>query len=128
VAAHALAAEGPKITYTRPPSLPKLGDKYAVIEIGGVQHIVEEGRWYKCNRLKAEVGSTIKMGRVLVKKHNDNYEFGRPYLEHVNVEATILEECKGPKLIVFKYKAKKHYRRKTGHRQKLTKFLITKIE
>jgi ribosomal protein L21 len=104
-----------------------LADTYAVIDIGGVQHIVEEGRWYTCNRLAAEPGSTIKLGRVLALKSDGKFSVGQPYLGGVTVEATILEELKGPKLIIYKHKPKKHYQRKTGHRQPLSKFLITKI-
>lgn len=104
-----------------------LSDAYAVIDIGGVQQIVEEGRWYTCNRLQAEPGSTIKLGRVLAHKSGGKFTVGQPYLSGVTVEAQVLEELKGPKLIIFKHKPKKHYQRKTGHRQPLSKFLITKI-
>lgn len=89
---------------------------YAVVEIGGKQMFVEPGKWYTCNRLKAEVGSRIKFGRVLAVKHEGKLEVGMPYLEKVNVEAEVIEELRGPKIIVYKMKPKKHYRRKQGHR------------
>jgi ribosomal protein L21 len=110
-----------------PPSMQGLADTYAVVDIGGVQHIVEEGRWYTCNRLSAEPGCTIKLGRVLAHKAGGKFTVGQPYLGAVTVEALVLEELKGPKLIVYKHKPKKHYQRKTGHRQPLSKFLVTKI-
>ena len=77
---------------------------------------------------QAEPGSKVQLGRVLALKEDGIFHVGRPYLESVVVEAEVLEDTKGPKLTIFKYNAKKHYRRKTGHRQPLTKFLITKID
>eukprot|EP00884_Botryococcus_braunii_P008585 jgi/Botrbrau1/17728/Bobra.0166s0149.1 len=101
--------------------------KYAVVDIGGGQLLIEEGRWYTVNRLQAEIGSKIELKRVLALKNEGELTVGVPYLENVKVEAEILEDVKGPKLTIFKYRPKKHYRRKTGHRQPLTKFLVTKI-
>lgn len=76
----------------------------------------------------AEPGSKLLLGRVLALKESGEFHVGRPYLEDVRVEADVMEELKAPKVVIFKMRAKKHYRRKTGHRQPLTKFLITKIE
>ena len=101
---------------------------YAIVEVGGHQMFVEPGKWYTCNRLKADVGSTIKFGRVLAIKSGPKLTVGMPYLETVNVEAEVQEELRGPKIIVYKMKSKKHYRRKQGHRQELSKFRVTKIE
>ena len=77
--------------------------------------------------IQAEPGSTIRFGRVLGSKDNGKFTAGRPYLDNVVVEAEILEELKGEKVIVYKMKPKKHYQRKNGHRQPLTKFLVTNI-
>ena len=77
--------------------------------------------------LQAEPGSVIKFGRVLAAKQDGIFTSGRPYLDNVTVEAEILEELKGEKVIVYKMKPKKHYRPKNGHRQPLTKFLVTNI-
>uniref|UniRef100_A0A7S0WM06 Plastid ribosomal protein L21 n=1 Tax=Chlamydomonas leiostraca TaxID=1034604 RepID=A0A7S0WM06_9CHLO len=101
---------------------------YAVVEVGGTQLFVEPGKWYTVNRLKADVGAKIKFGRVLALKHEGKLAVGQPYLEKVNVEAEVIEELRGPKVIVYKMKPKKHYRRKRGHRQDLSKFRVTKIE
>ena len=78
--------------------------------------------------VQAEPGSRLQLGRVLALKDEGVFTVGKPYLESVIVEAEVLEDTKGPKLTIFKYRAKKHYRKKTGHRQPLTKFLITKID
>ena len=79
------------------------------------------------NRLDVEAGSKIQLGRVLALKSNGEFKVGQPYLDGVSVEAEIMEEMKGPKVVVYKMKPKKHYRRTNGHRQPLTKFLVTKI-
>ncbi len=79
-------------------------------------------------RPQADIGSTIKFGRVLAYKNNGQLTVGKPYLENINIEAEIIEELRGPKVIVYKMKPKKHYRRKQGHRQDLTKFMVTKVE
>eukprot|EP00877_Chromochloris_zofingiensis_P006108 jgi/Chrzof1/1750/Cz10g19180.t1 len=76
---------------------------------------------------QADVGSKIKFGRVLALKSEGNFTVGQPYLDNVAVEAEILEELRGPKVLVYKMKPKKHYRRKNGHRQELSKFMVTKI-
>jgi large subunit ribosomal protein L21 len=64
---------------------------------------------------------------VLALKTNGKFHVGKPYLEGITVEAEIMEDLKGPKVIVYKMKPKKHYRRTNGHRQPLTKFMVTKI-
>lgn len=64
---------------------------------------------------------------MLALKHDGKFHVGKPYLEGITIEAEILEELKGPKVIVYKMKPKKHYRRTNGHRQPLTKFMVTKI-
>ena len=78
-------------------------------------------------RPQAEPGAKIQLGRVLALKSGGKFQVGKPYLENITVEAEILEELKGPKVIVYKMKPKKHYRRTNGHRQPLTKFMVTKI-
>ncbi|GFH32203.1 plastid/chloroplast ribosomal protein L21 [Haematococcus lacustris] len=90
---------------------------YAIVEVGGTQLFLEPGKWYNVNRLKADVGAKIKFGRVLALKHEGKLSVGTPYLETVNVEAEVIQELRGPKIIVYKMRPKKHYRRKQGHRQ-----------
>lgn len=102
---------------------------YAIIEVGGTQMFVEPGKWYTVNRLAAEPGSKIKFGRVLaLKKDGGKLSVGAPYVEGASVEADVLEELRGPKVLVYKMKPKKHYRRTNGHRQDLSKFMVTKVE
>jgi large subunit ribosomal protein L21 len=102
---------------------------YAIIEVGGSQMFVEPGKWYTVNRLAAEPGSKIKFGRVLaLKKDGGKLSVGAPYVENAAVEAEVLEELRGPKVLVYKMKPKKHYRRTNGHRQDLSKFMVTKVE
>ncbi|KAG2495178.1 hypothetical protein HYH03_006784 [Edaphochlamys debaryana] len=100
---------------------------YAIVEIGGTQMFVEPGKWYNCNRLKAEVGSKIQFGRVLALKHDGKLTVGKPYLSNVAVEAEVIDELRGPKLVVYKMQPKKHYRLKKGHRQDLSRFMVTSI-
>ena len=89
---------------------------------------VEPGKWYVCNRLSAAPGAKIKFGRVLALKSNGKMAVGRPYLEGASVEAEVLEEMRGDKVIVYKMKPKKHTRKKAGHRQELSKFLVTRVD
>merc|ERR1719217_557212 len=89
-------------------------DKYAIIEVGGVQKIVEEGRYYTCNRLHAEVGSKLRFGRVLAVKNKGDLCIGTPWVERALVEAQVIEEFADKKIIVYKMKSKKHSRNKNG--------------
>merc|ERR1719428_793847 len=102
-------------------------DKYAVIEVGGVQKIVAEGRYYTCNRLQAEVGSRLRFGRVLAVKNEGDLCIGTPWVERALVEAQVIEEFADKKIIVYKMKSKKHCRNKNGHRQLLTRFIVNQI-
>lgn len=77
--------------------------------------------------VQAEPGQTIKLGRVLAVKQGGKLSVGEPYLEEAVVKAEIVEDLKGPKLTIFKMNRKKHYRRKTGHRQPLTQFYVKEI-
>ncbi|ACO61419.1 ribosomal protein L21 [Micromonas commoda] len=100
----------------------------AIVEVGGSQQFVTEGRYYECHSLKGvEPGSKIAFERVLATKAGDAPTFGEPYVPGARVEATVLENFKDKKLIVFKYRRKKHYKRKNGHRQPMTRFLVTKV-
>mmetsp|Transcript_24843 Transcript_24843/g.34235 ORF Transcript_24843/g.34235 Transcript_24843/m.34235 type:complete len:166 (-) Transcript_24843:134-631(-) len=100
----------------------------AIIEIGGGQQMVTAGRYYSCNSLNLEAGTEVKFERVLAVKDGDDLQIGQPYVKGASVAATVLEGYKGKKVIVYKMHAKKHYRRKNGHRQVLTKFLVTGVD
>jgi large subunit ribosomal protein L21 len=101
---------------------------YAVIETGGKQYMVEEGIKIKVEKLEAVAGDTVELNRVLLVSKDDGVLVGAPLVEGAKVIATVMGQGKGPKIIVFRYKAKANYRRKKGHRQPFTELNITKIE
>jgi large subunit ribosomal protein L21 len=100
---------------------------YAIVEISGRQVWVESGKFYNLNYIATNPGNKILLNRVLMLNDNGNIKLGHPYLDNVKIEATVLQHIKGPKLLVYKMKPKKKYRRKTGHRQQLTRLMIDKI-
>ena len=117
-----------QIGFATPPSTGASPTWDAIVEVGGSQQFVSEGRYYECHSLKGvEPGTKIAFERVLATLSGDAPTFGAPYVKGARVEATVLENFKDKKLIVFKYRRKKHYRRKNGHRQQMTRFLVTKV-
>ncbi len=100
---------------------------YAIIETGGKQYKVEEGQQLKVEKLDAEVGSEVNIDKVLLVNKDDEILTGAPLLDKVKVVAEILETAKDKKIIVFKYKRRKNYRRKKGHRQWYSKIKIKEI-
>merc|ERR1712157_581863 len=86
----------------------KIPNKYAVIEIGGTQLLVEEGRYYSCNHIKAKIGSKINFGRVHAATMNKKVMIGTPWIENLLVEGEILEEINEKKIVVYKMKPKSH--------------------
>jgi large subunit ribosomal protein L21 len=102
---------------------------YAVIETGGKQYRVEEGTVLEHERLDGvEVGGTVDFDRVLLLVEDGRVRVGTPYLENVVVKGEVRRDDKRPKVIVYKYKSKKGYRRKSGHRQPFMATAITAIE
>lgn len=101
---------------------------YAIFETGGKQYRVEEGSILDVELLDAEVGTDVGFDRVLAVKKEDKLEMGKPLVEGAVVHGKVLEHGKGKKIVVFKFKAKKNYRRKQGHRQPYTRVLVEKIE
>ena len=101
---------------------------YAVLVSGGKQYRVQEGDVLFVEKLNAEVDSTVELNDVLaVAKADGELVVGKPVVEGANVVAKVLEQGKAKKVIVFKYKRKKDYRRKQGHRQPYTKIVVEKI-
>jgi large subunit ribosomal protein L21 len=100
---------------------------YAVLVTGGKQYRVQEGDVIYVEKLDAEVESTIELDNILVLSNEDGLVVGKPVVEGAKVVATVLAQGKAKKIIVFKYKRKKDYRRKQGHRQPFTKLQIEKI-
>ena len=99
---------------------------YAIIATGGKQYRVSEGDVLYIEKIDAEVDSTVSFDVLLVENEGD-VKVGTPIVEGVKVEGKVVAQTRGEKIIVFKYKAKKNYRRKQGHRQPYTKVEITKI-
>ncbi|GLC32211.1 50S ribosomal protein L21 [Clostridium omnivorum] len=99
---------------------------YAVVLTGGKQYRVQEGDVIYVEKLNADVDSSVKLDVLAVGKE-EGLVVGKPVVEGASVEAKVLGEGKAKKIIVFKYKRKKDYRRKQGHRQPYTKLQIEKI-
>jgi large subunit ribosomal protein L21 len=100
---------------------------YAVVDSGGKQYRVEPGRTLVLDRLDAEAGATVTFDRVLLIGDEDSVTLGTPNVTGATVRGTVLEHGRGPKVIVFRFRPKAHYRRRTGHRSELTRVRIDEI-
>ncbi len=100
---------------------------YAIIETGGKQLKVEEGQEIFVEKLGVEAGETVTFDKVLAVG-GDDLKVGAPYVDGAKVTATVVKEDRAKKITVIKFKAKKNYKRKQGHRQPYTKLTINKIE
>lgn len=100
---------------------------YAVIETGGKQYRVQEGDEFRVEKLDGQVGDNVVFDKVLVVSDDNGVKVGKPVIEGAKVEAEILDNGKAKKVIAFKYKPKKGYRKKKGHRQPFTKVKINSI-
>jgi large subunit ribosomal protein L21 len=101
---------------------------YAVLTTGGKQYKVSEGDVIYVEKLNVEVDSTVELTEVLAVSNGETLKVGTPVVEGAKVVAKVVAQGKAKKVVVFKYKAKKDYRRKNGHRQPYTKLVIEKIE
>ncbi|MDM8334929.1 50S ribosomal protein L21 [Wolbachia pipientis] len=95
---------------------------FAVIEIGGKQYLVKKGSVIKVEKLEAEEGKEIEIDKIVCLSNN-----GLSYSPNATVKAKVLEQCRGKKILIFKKKRRKNYRRKTGHRQYITVLRINEI-
>ena len=100
---------------------------HAIIVTGGKQYKVTEGDIIYVEKLNVEQGETVKFDQVLAVLDGEKATFGTPVVYGASVEASVVKNGKSPKITVFKYKAKKNYRRHQGHRQPYTKLQINKI-
>jgi len=100
----------------------------AVIRTGGKQYKVKEGEVLEVEKLEAKEGEEVEIKEVLLVADDKEVKIGTPLVSEVLIKAKVLSQLKGPKVIVFKYKPKKRYRKKTSHRQKLTRLLIEEIK
>lgn len=101
--------------------------KYAIVEIGGNQLWIEPQKYYKVNFINVQESTKITLNRILVHNNDGEVAFGTPYIEDKTIQATVLSQIKGPKLLVYKMRPKKKTRKKRGHRQILSKLYIDNI-
>ena len=101
---------------------------YAVIETGGKQYRVQEGDVLHVEKLHADVGDTVTVDQVFLLEKDGVFQIGTPVVRGASAVLKVIEHGKGEKIIVFKYKAKKNYRKKQGHRQPYTKVLVEALQ
>ncbi len=101
---------------------------YAVVKTGGKQYRVQEGDVLRVEKLPGEIGAEIAFDDILLFSDGENLQVGTPNLDNIVVTGHIVEQGKAPKIIVFKYKRRKRYRRKHGHRQPFTAVKIDSIK
>jgi len=100
---------------------------YAVIKTGGKQYGVTPGEQLRVEKISGEVGDAVTFDQVLLTSDGGAVQVGRPFIENAKVVARIARHDKGRKIVVFKYKRRKNYRRKRGHRQPFTLIRIENI-
>lgn len=100
---------------------------FAVVQTGGKQHRVEPGQTIEVEKLPAEEGETVELTDVLLVSDDAGVRHGRPLVDGAKVVGRVVKQGRGRKIIVFKYKAKTRYRKKTGHRQAITRIAIEDI-
>ena len=101
---------------------------HAIIETGGKQYKVTEGDVIYVEKLDNEAGDSLTFGKVLAILDGDKATFGTPVVEGASVEASVVKNGRGKKVMIFKYNPKKGYRKRQGHRQPYTKVQIGKIK
>jgi large subunit ribosomal protein L21 len=100
----------------------------AVIQTGGKQYLVIPGQKLRIEKLEIKEGDEVVFDKVLLVEKSNKIEIGTPYIEGAKVTAKLLRQAKAKKVIVFKYKAKKRYHKKKGHRQPFTEVEIKGID
>ena len=100
---------------------------YAIVETGGKQFKVQEGDSLQVEKLEGEIGALVELDKVLAIIKDGEMTLGKPYVEGAKISVKITEHGKGDKILVFKYKPKKNYRRIRGHRQPYTRVLVESI-
>lgn len=101
---------------------------YAIVESGGKQYKIKKGEVVNVEKLNKKQGETVQLDKVLMIVDKDNIEVGKPVLKNVKVILEIVKLVKGKKVVVFKYKRKKHYRKVRGHRHQYTSVKIKDIK
>ena len=101
---------------------------YAIIGTGGKQYKIHEGEIFRVEKIPGEAGDFVSFDQVLMFSDGKTVNIGRPLLDNIVVKGHIVQQEKAKKIIVFKYKKRKRYRKKQGHRQQLTAVMIDNIE
>jgi large subunit ribosomal protein L21 len=104
------------------------GQVYAIVEASGQQFWLQPNRYLDLDRIEAEVDSTVTLDAVLLLSGAKGVTLGQPYVTGATVELKVLAHRRGPKILVYKMRRKKKTRRKTGHRQELTRVLVQSIQ
>lgn len=99
-------------------------EAYSILEAGGKQLFVRSNEVVETERLQAEVGETVTFSQVLAQSDGSSLTVGTPYVDGAEIKAEVVEHFRGPKLVAFKKKRRKGYKRKIGHRQELTRIKI----
>ena len=100
---------------------------YAIVETGGKQYKLEEGRYVDIELLHNDVDEKVVFDKVVMLVNGKKSKVGQPYVKNASVEGSIVKHDKTKKVLVYKQRAKKGYRRKKGHRQNFTRVMISKI-
>ena len=100
---------------------------YAVIKTGGKQYRVIAGERLKVEKLEVEVGGTVTLDQILMVSDGEKTTIGSPIIKGATVKATVLSHGRGYKVIIFKFRLRKHYRKTQGHRQSFTEIKIETI-
>jgi large subunit ribosomal protein L21 len=102
--------------------------KYAIVENGGKQYRAVEGSIIEVDLMDAEIGQDVALGSVLLLVDGDDVSVGAPLVSKAQVKTTVEGHFKGPKIVIFHYRAKKRIRKKGGHRQQYTRLKVNSIE
>ncbi len=100
---------------------------YAIVSSGGKQYKVQKGEILRVEKISGDIGASVSFDKILMFSDGENVNIGQPALENVSVNGHIVEQDKAKKIIVFKYKRRKRYRKKQGHRQQYTAVKIDSI-
>lgn len=100
---------------------------YAIVQVGGLQHRVSPGDTIETNELPTPVGKQVTLDQVLLAQDDQQLHIGRPTIKGATVLCEVATHVRGPKLIAFKFRRRESYKKTKGHRQRLTRLLVTEI-
>ena len=109
------------------PKDPSTSGTYAIVEASGTQVWLEANRYYDLDRIHSDVDETITLEKVLLINDEQGLSIGKPYIKGASIELRVMAHKRGPKIIVYKMRPKKKTRTKNGHRQELTRVMVTAI-